>query len=140
MKKNVLLMVGLLTCLLGIASAEVINAKNQAFTFKFSYALQGKTTYSLKEKKTKTHNIADTYRYNEGSVVDNKGSYKVDLDGKGIFASDYSGSYQKADGYAYNQKYGKIKENTYTINVGTKDNLTATGRYIEGNGEIMTYK
>lgn len=139
MKKNIF-MVGLLTCLLGTASAQVINAQNQGFTFKFSYALQGKTTYSLKEKKTKTNNIADTYRYNEDSVVDNKGHYKVDLDGKGFFARDYSGSYQKADGYAYDQKYGKIKKNKYTIGIGTKDDLTASGRYIEGSGDIMTYK
>ena len=135
MKKNIF-MVGLLTCLLGTASAQVINAQNQGFTFKFSYALQGKTTYSLKEKKTKTNNIADTYRYNEDSVVDNKGHMHNHL----LFARDYSGSYQKADGYAYDQKYGKIKKNKYTIGIGTKDDLTASGRYIEGSGDIMTYK
>lgn len=61
------------------------------------------------------------------------------LDGSGFLAKGYVGTSRPADGSYHYQKYGKIKKNTYTINVGTPDDLTSSGREIQGEGAIETY-
>lgn len=137
--KRKIIVGGLLAILLGIGCAQEVSANANHFTFKFSYAVVGHTSYSLSAKNTRTNNIAQTYRYNTNQIVDNNGHYIVSLDGNGFLKKDYVGTSRPADGSYHYQKYGKIKKNTYTINVGTPDDLTASGREIQGEGAIETY-
>lgn len=117
----------------GASSAYAAND----FNFSFVSNVIGKKEFKLKNKYATCSSRAETYRYNTNRYVSSIGNYIIDLDGNGFFNPDYDGTYHKADGYVYTTDYGKIKNNTYTVNIGTNSDLTATGRQIKGCGEII---
>ncbi|MBE5906145.1 MAG: hypothetical protein E7277_05020 [Lachnospiraceae bacterium] len=81
--------------------------------------------------------INNTYQYKYGNVYDKKYRYRIDLDGNGIFAANYTGSYHRADGSTKITRYGKVNDNDYTINVNTKDDMAPSCTLIAGEGTLL---
>ena len=122
-------------CIMLMCSISTAHAAN-TFTFKFSYYLSGKTEFALKNRYTSCKSKAVTYKYGTTELASFTGHYRIDLDGNGIFAPDYTGSYKSANGREYRTPYNTIKENTYTVNICSYDDLIGNGVEIKGNGNI----
>ncbi len=136
MKKNMkrgLAIAGMTLLLGGISTVYAAND----FTFSFSSNVIGKTEFKLSNMDTKCKSKAATYVYNTNSYASFTGNYCITLDGNGFFNPDYKGTYKKADGYMYTTTYGKIKKNTYTVNIGTNSDLIPRGGQIKGAGSIV---
>lgn len=106
------------------------------FTFSFVTNVIGKKEFKLSKKDTSCDSRAATYRYNTDFIVDHVARYRVNLDGNGFFNPDYTGKYQDANGKFCTTKYNTIKKNTYTVNLGTKDDLAPRSEQIKGTGTI----
>lgn len=127
----------LLLCLGGTATAH---ATTNDFTFTFAHRVIGTKEFDLKNKYTKTTNLAHTYQYGTQDASDYTAKYRVDLDGNGWLNPNYEGKFKAADGYNHDQKYKKIEKNTYTVNVLAKTDSSHSGAvWIDGGGEIKYY-
>lgn len=132
MKKKLTLVVMLL-----FLGGTLTTYASKDFTFCFSSNVIGKKGFKLSNKKTTCESRADTFIFNTDNYADFVGKYCIDLEGKGFFKPSYSGTYQKVDGYVHTTKYGKIKKNTYTVNIGSNSHLVPKGGQIKGEGEIV---
>lgn len=141
MKKK--LFSGIVICSLLILIAKPVftfasDTNRGTFTFDFKFTVKGTTQFSMSKQDTKCISSAQAYQseydsYNYGY------SYKIDLDGDGWFRPDYSGSYVLGDGYNHTTTYGKISENTYTVNIDSKENLNTGGYQMIGSGILYQY-
>ena len=113
-------------------------ANKGSFTFKFSTAVQGSTKFELGAVKTTCTSTADTYTLEGHNYSSRKYIYHIDLIGKGWFASQYIGTSQYADGWSYTTDYGKINDNTYTLNISSDRFLGSEGQgyQIDGSGTL----
>lgn len=128
--------IGVVSLLATIMSTTFVYAETNkgSFSFDFSTAVIGKTEFSLAGKETNCDSTANTYR--NGSVLKTKYTYGITLDGNGIFNPNYKGSTHYANGKKYRTSYGVIKKNTYTVNVGSDDDLNMAGANIKGSGTL----
>lgn len=119
---------------MGIGS--VVYAAN-TFSYSFVSNVIGKTEFKLKNKKTVCKSRAATYKYHTKSYANYIGNYRITLDGNGFFNPNYIGDYKKADDKMHDTNYKKIQKNTYTVNIGTKDDLVARCLQITGTGKLL---
>lgn len=128
--------IGVISLLMLVMSTSLVYAekKKGSFSFNFSSYVLGKTEFSLAGKETNCDSTANTYR--NGSVHKTKYTYGITLDGNGLFKPNYKGSTHSANGKKYRTSYGIIKKNTYTVNVGSDDDLNMAGVNIKGTGTL----
>lgn len=128
--KKVIATTILATVILG--STQVMAAVDKgSFTFAFGFSVRGTTEFRLGNSNTSCDTIADTWRYNENHILDNKGHYCMELEEKAWFGKRYRGEYHLADGYRHTSWLGKIKKATYVVNLGTNDDLGPSSRQIK---------
>lgn len=138
--KKFLAISGITLILGGASTAYAANT----FSFSFHTQVVGKKEFNLKNKVTYCDSRAATYEYNTKNYANFVGHYSIELDGNDFWKPDYKGTSKKADDRVYTTNYNKdknnipqkIRANTYTVNIGSKDDLTSRCLQITGNGTL----